>query len=626
MYRNVFGKRISRAGWKEMLNAQKNRQEIIKAGLSRRELFRMGLLTSAGYLVAKDGLSAWADDGCQPGQCQLGCSPPTQAFTEPLPIMPVLPKAPAIELAPDGSPNTAINPATGLAFEGRTESFQYYQRFPPQEYFVTRMRKALVTMSPDLPLQPIWGFNLGGTDPAISPGPTIVTQYGKAVLIRRFNELPPEGQNDGFGLPSVSTHVHNFHTSGESDGGPCRFFERGQFYDYHHTMALAGFASDHQPNGDINESLSTLWYHDHRIDNTAPNVYKGLAGFFLTFNQFDTGDETTGFHLPTFPDFDIPLMLTDKLFDPGTGLLCFDLFGLDGLIGDKFLVNGKIQPFFEVKPRRYRFRVLDGGPSRFYELFLTNPNDPNQTIPFWVIANDGNLLPKPVQMTSFRIGVAERMDIIIDFAKTQEQFGTSIVRFENRLEQTNGRGPTGDILPAGQGDSVLEFRILSGPVTDNSVDPATGPSFYQLPSTTATDPSIVPRVTRTFRFDRNNGMWAINSQIADCTATRFTVQRNTVEKWILQNNSGGWQHPIHIHMEEFQILSRNGQPPSPVERSRKDVVQLRHNEQIELFFRFRDFLGGAKGWPLHCHNTVHEDHAMLLIWTADDVGDTNSAP
>ena len=92
---------------------------------------------------------------------------------------------------------------------------------------------------------------------------------------------------------------------------------------------------------------------------------------------------------------------------------------------------------------------------------------------------------------------------------------------------------------------------------------------------------------------------------------------------MLQNNSGGWQHPIHIHFEEFQIGSRNGQPPPGVERSRKDVVRLQFNEEIAIFFRFRDFSGR---YPMHCHNTVHEDHAMMMRWEIDDVGDLTTQP
>jgi len=360
-----------------------------------------------------------------------------------------------------------------------------------------------------------------------------------------------------------------------------------------------------------------LWYHDHRIDHTAENTYKGLEGFLNLFNQFDTGDESTGFHLPSFPQFDINIILNDKLIDPGTGKVCFDTFGFDGLVGDVQLANGKVQPFLNVNQRRYRFRVLDGGPSRFYELFLTNPANLNQQIPFWVIANDGNLLVHPVQVTSFRIGVAERYDVIIDFKQIAQTFGATTLNFENRLEQVNGRAPTGKILPAGQGTTCVQFK-LGAVVADGSVDPATNPTFYQLPALPT------PRITRSFRFERDNGQWAINQQFADCGVIRFTVEQNTAENWHIVNNSGGWQHPIHIHLEEFRILNRNGAPPPAVEVSRKDVIRLQFNEDDLITMRFRDFRGD---YPTHCHNTIHEDHAMLLLWQVQPgVIDNNQNP
>jgi hypothetical protein len=213
-----------------------------------------------------------------------------------------------------------------------------------------------VIVHPALPAQTLWGFNLGGADlnadPALSPGPLIVTRYGTPTIVRRFNQLPPPEQNGGFGVPEVSTHLHNFHSAPDSDGGPCdpvqqRFFFRGQYYDYFYNMQLAGWGSTNPPNGNIQEALGFLWYHDHRVDHTAENTYKGLVGTNFAFNDFDTGDESTGFHLPSFPQFDIPLGLADRLFDPTTGLLAFDTFNTDGLLGNQFLVNGKIQPFFE---------------------------------------------------------------------------------------------------------------------------------------------------------------------------------------------------------------------------------------------------------------------------------------
>ena len=127
-------------------------------------------------------------------------------------------------------------------------------------------------------------------------------------------------------------------------------------------------------------------------------------------------------------------------------------------------------------------------------------------------------------------------------------------------------------MPAGQGNKLLKFIVAGGTAADGSGDPATQ-VFYPLPPTN--DP---PRVTRTFRFDRTNGQWAINNKLMDpeCADIRFRVQRNTAEHWILQNNSGGWSHPIHVHFEEFQILERNGVavPVTSVEKSRKDVVRL----------------------------------------------------
>ena len=633
--------------------ARRNRQELVAAGLTRRDLLGLGLLTGSGYLVAKRGLSA--DSGCDPGECHLGCSPPTIPFVDPLPLLPLLLDRPLSD------PGFAIPPTqqpSGAPQDARTESHQFRERFPPDKFFITRMRPNFdfrfsenATNLSRIGPQLIWGFNLGGaeaSDVARLPGPTIVVRYGSPVVVRRFNELTTDTR--GFGVPEVSTHLHNFHSAPDSDGGPCdpaftRFFGIGKFYDYYHTLARAGFDTPEfqATGGDIRETLGTLWYHDHRVDHTAENTYKGLAGFEIALNDFDTGDEDTGFRLPRFPQFDIPLFLADKLFTP-EGEICFDPFGFDGLIGDKYIVNGRLQPYLEVQKRRYRFRILDGGPSRFYQLFLTNPDNPSQSIPFWEIANDGNLLPRPVEITSTRVSVAERVDVIIDFRKIWDRFGRpSRIWLENRLEQVNGRGPTDKILPAGNpAHAVMEFRLI-GPDAppDGSFDPEPvsfphvpcSPNdcvfapFCPPPVPTNNAPAATDRIrlTRTFRFERGNGQWQINGKFMDCTRFRFTVQRNTAERWILRNNSGGWQHPIHIHLEEFRIIRRNGQQVQcgNVESGRKDVVRLGFNEEIELVMRFRDFRGG---YPMHCHNTLHEDHQMMLLWQVQDTGDNRTEP
>src|SRR5262249_24580613 len=148
-------------------------------------------------------------------------------------------------------------------------------------------------------------------------------------------------------------------------------------------------------------------------------------------------------------------------------------------------VNGKIQPFFQVHPRKYRFRWLNGGPSRFYQFFLTDPKNLNQTIQFTQISTDGNLLPKPITVSSVPLSVADRCDVVIDFPPLA---GKSLY-LENRLEQTNGRGPTGKILAAGQGDKVLRFDVVLSDDGDPSQVPDQG--FYELPPTEQDAPTRV---------------------------------------------------------------------------------------------------------------------------------------
>lgn len=588
------------------LAALKNRQEIIEAGLSRRDLLKMGFLTSAGCLV--DGLSAraaYADD--------VGKSPPTRAFIEPLPTprdgtMPIQTPVMLSTLSP--APTKLPNTAAG---EGRTITHQAFDQYPPLKYYAVTQKAGQVRVSPDLPAQSLWGYAVGtptmnNPNPISVPGPLYVAHYGEPILVRNFNQLPTG--NGGFGKNSVSTHLHNGHTPSESDGNPCDFFEIGQFYDQHYPNVYAG--------GDIHEAMSTLWYHDHRVDFTAQNVYKGLAGFYLLFNEWDTGNEHTGFRLPSFPAFDIPMLFADKVFDSRTGLLRFDLFNLDGILGDKFTVNGKIQPVLHVSPRRYRFRWLDGGPARFYQLFLTDLNKLSAHNKFWQISSDGNLLPKPIQVESVRLSVGERADVIIDFTP----FAGKTLYLENRLQQEDGRGPTDHkIGSAGRGNLVLQIKV-DGPAGDDySQDPATITGFYTLPSTTDT-----PRVKRTFKFENSDGGWQINGKFFNCNEIRFKVKKNSVEQWTLINDGGGWEHPIHVHFEEFQTLSINGRPPatSPlVQTGRKDVLRLEADDRAVLFFRFRDFEGK---YGMHCHNTIHEDHAMMLQFDIDSVGDTKTNP
>src|ERR1043165_8763666 len=533
MYFNHRGERVSRARWKEMYQAFQNRQELIRAGLtSRRDLMKLGLLTAGGLLTPKRGLS-WGDNNCRYGSTGCGncASPPTTPWRMNMPVMPIKQTTAALSgPAPSINPNLTINPATGMPYEGRTRAHQAPPLgFPfPTTLYEVHQRAAQVQVSPSLPLQTLWTFD------GVSPGPTYVARYGTPFIVRNYNDLPTD--NGGFGLNSVTTHLHNGHTPSESDGFPCDYFSAGQYYDQYYPNVLAGFNSTHiATNGDINESLGTLWYHDHRENFTSQNVYKGLVGFYLLFNNYDTGDETTGFRLPSFPAYDIPMAFADRCFDAATGQMVFDTFNTDGILGDKFMVNGVIQPVLHVSPRRYRLRWLNTGPSRFLQVYITDLANPSASQPFWQISNDGTLLPKPVQVPAVALGVAERADVIVDF----RQYAGKTIYLENRLDQPNGQGgPTGSVVAGGQGFLMLKIIVDGASVADNSVDPATLPSYYALPSVSAS-----PLVTRSFDFDQTrDGQWTVNGALFNCNTVRFKVKQNSLEQWSF-NGGFGWSHP-----------------------------------------------------------------------------------
>src|SRR5215211_1429201 len=167
-------------GDRRALRAFDERLELVKAGLTRRDLVRMGLLTGGGLggglLVSEKGL---AQGSRRPDA--LGPLPPLEPFVEPLTVLPVLDDRAEAELSPaaTASPNRDANPATGLPYEGRSEPHQSRETFPPRAFHVTRMGANPACMiHPALPAQTLWGFNRGGADlaqdPPMAPGPVLV--------------------------------------------------------------------------------------------------------------------------------------------------------------------------------------------------------------------------------------------------------------------------------------------------------------------------------------------------------------------------------------------------------------------------------------------------------------------
>ncbi|HEX6882141.1 MAG TPA: multicopper oxidase domain-containing protein [Planctomycetota bacterium] len=582
-------------------------------------------------------------------------------------------------------PGGLYHNTTGLAgFDGSTEGIE--ARFHPN--------------MPAQDPRALWTFD--GT----FPPKLLQARYGQSLVFRHFNALPIDpGANMGFGLHTITTHEHNGHNPAESDGYTHAYIYPGQFYDYRWPMILAGHdsvnvtASDPRAGspdgnggirrirGDWRETMSTHWFHDHMLDFTAQNVYKGNAAMMNYYSSIDRGNEAIddgiNLRLPSGSaldwgnrDYDVNLVIADKAWDRN-GQLWFNIFNTDGFLGDALTVNWQYHPYIDVRARRYRFRILNGSVSRYFKIALVTQS--GQAVPFHMVANDGNIMEHAVAFDGSlgtqrgilpEQGIAERYDIVVDFSAFAP--GTRLY-FVNVLEHDDGKGPKeqiplsdvlsgqyravaedndGDGLPDqwNGGDPCvgrfMEFRVHAYDGVDRSMNPAdyTPGRRKMIPLPRASANELANARHRTFEFGRSSGTdeapWTIKTdggQAFGMDPTRISAAPNLgelsadglghLEIWKI-STGGGWSHPVHIHFEEGIILSKDGGPVPEWEKwARKDVYRIGDgpdtSREMEIALRFREFAGT---YMEHCHNTQHEDTAMLLRWDIERPGQFTLLP
>ncbi len=410
--------------------------------------------------------------------------------------------------------------------------------------------------------------------------PTIDVSQGRQVHMQQSNLLP---RNPQLGYePPASLHLHGSASLPQYDGYASDVTMPGQYKDYYY------------PNM---QEARTLWYHDHGMHRTASNDYLGLAAMYRLFDPLEQS-----LPIPHGP-YDIPLIVTDAMFD-ADGQLLYRHNDESGVYGDVILVNGVPWPAMPVERRKYRFRVLNASVSRGFRWRLDTRE------PFTVIATDGGLVAEPITVRQMRHGVAERYEIIIDFSKYP--IGQRVV-LQNLSNKNNIDYP--------HTNKVMAFDVVAEASTtdDNHVPDVLNPDneIMQLTASMAT-------ATRTLDLRRHNGLWTINGKTwsdvvrSDHRSIVGNPQPGDVEIWRIQNEHGGWNHPVHIHLIDFQILDRNGRPPKPWERGPKDVVYLAENETVRVLTRYRHQKGK---YMIHCHNLVHEDHDMMVQYEVGSGGD-----
>jgi spore coat protein A len=450
-------------------------------------------------------------------------------------------------------------------------------------YYRLTMRQLAGKIHRDVKPTRFWGFAES------SPGPTFETRSGEGLLVEWANELPKthflpmdhnvHGAEADKPPVRVVTHLHGAKVPPKSDGYPEDWYVPGKSATYYY------------PN---NQDATQLWYHDHALGITRLNIYAGLFGNFFVRDTFEDG-----LNLPK-GKYEIPLTIYDRSFDL-EGQLYYPISPdpespwVPEVFGDAILVNGKLFPYLEVEPRKYRFRVLNAANGRFFHLALSNGQE------FHQIGTDLGFLPAPAMLKNLVIAPGERADLILDFSG---HAGEHIV-------------VTNDSL------TVLQFRVSKTATPDTSSLPSTLRPVSKIPESAATKTRLLTlgekddKASNPVMMLLNNARWGM--------PVTENPTLNSVEIWNLLNFTDD-SHPIHLHLVRFQILDRRpfepeyyykggrveyigpAVPPSPNEAGWKDTVQAHPGMVTRIIARFEGYVGR---YVWHCHILEHEDNEMM---------------
>jgi FtsP/CotA-like multicopper oxidase with cupredoxin domain len=532
----------------------------------------------------------------------------------------------------------------------------------------------------DLPESAIWGYD--GT----VPGPTIEAERGQPVTVEWRNELdgalpvvvtiaPRAADASGVpvqcvpglsgGTPDQNAaalaghtvvHLHGALVPAPYDGWTENLFAPGQQAVFHYPMS---------------QRAALHWYHDHVMGVTRFDVYAGLAGLWIIRDQ---RERELG--LPEGPPFELPLLIQDRNFGlDGSGRLTGQLVHkTDPEVMEAFppftAVNGKVWPLLEVQPVTYRFRVLNGSNARTYRLVLLRDGE-TELRRITQIGTDHGLLHTPTSLPpdGLVLASAERADLLVDFSDLAPGseltlLNTAAAPFDGApfpaANAANAADP-GRMLPY---PHVMRFRVVPGPVTRQTV-PGELATDYRLPSPDALaeaprraialvereldgapnmltmrelvivgDDHTGPVVTVT-DGEQTTRYRAAAAHFED--ATTFFPVLDRYEVWQLINLTDD-THPIHVHLDPFQILSRRpiryqipdhgiedlaitaavtlGRDPHDQlghtiddnERGLKDTVRVNPREIAEIAVRFTTYSGR---YMYHCHILEHEDRDMM---------------
>lgn len=438
-------------------------------------------------------------------------------------------------------------------------------------------------------------------------GPVMSFQQGQKVRINFYNQLAE---------PCI-THWHGMHVPQAMDGHPMYAIARGERYVYEF---------------EVKNPAGTNWYHSHTHELTGSQVYHGLAGLLIISDEAERKLE-----LPS-NEYDLPIVIQDRSFDRENQFR----FSLNrhnqmrGFLGDTIMINGQSDHVIPVKTRAYRLRILNGSNARVYKLGWDDGTSVT------AIGTDGGLLAKPQNMPYVMLAPAERVELWVDFSgrKTGSELvlqslpylGSHMAMGRGGMMGGGMGGMMGMMGGFGQDEviDIVKFQIAEQ-VSDSPKLPAELIPIRRLTERDISQPDrTVPIAVgmRHMNFQLNGRTFEMQDYMESEKIPLNSIQRIKIFHESHGMGGGGGMmgmmgmmmsmpHPIHLHGQQFQVLSRrqNNSDSSYdsvkkgfIDSGWKDTILLMPGEEIQILKPFNDYTGL---FPYHCHILEHEDMSMM---------------
>ncbi len=352
------------------------------------------------------------------------------------------------------------------------------------------------------------------------PAPCLEAKAGDMVRIHLTNNLSEP----------TNLHYHGLHVSptGNADN-VFLSIDPGEKLTYEFTIP-----QDH--------SGGTFWYHPHRHGFVAEQLFAGLAGMFIVRGELDEIPEVKAAKEEI-------IILKDFALDDKGYLLPPDRHQvmMNGREGNLLTVNGQVNfPLSIASGGLLRLRLLNASPSRFYRLKLENH-------PFHLIATDGGAIANPVELEELLLTPGERAEVLIKGDSERGQY-----RLLNLPYERGGMEMMGGMMmdePASNEPQVLATLSYKGSM-------AALPLPQQLiPVETLPESKVAKRLELSMKMGLGKMAFAFNDKVYKPERIDTQAKLNTVEDWEIVNvETDGMEHPFHLHVNPFQVVSRNGKP------------------------------------------------------------------